>query len=145
MPFNDDLYDAIYCYNTLHLFLREERIKILKKCYNQLNANGFVFFVVFSDKEKSYGKGKEIEDNTYESKPGRPTHYFTDEDIIEHFKDFLIIETGIMVDQENHGETVATTTAQHSIAGEHVRCRDVAVRGDVRPRGIVSRCTLVDE
>jgi len=105
MPFNDELYDAIYCYNTLHLFLRGERIKILKKCYNQLKANGFVFFVVFSDKEKSFGKGKEIEDNTYESKPGRPTHYFTDEDIIEHFKDFLIIETGIMVDQENHGET----------------------------------------
>ena len=47
MPFNDELYDAIYCYNTLHLFLREERIKILKKCYNQLKANGFLFFVVF--------------------------------------------------------------------------------------------------
>lgn len=105
MPFNDELYDVIYCYNTLHLFLREERIKILKKCYNQLKANGFVFFVVFSDKEKSFGKGKEIEENTYESKPGRLTHYFTDEDIIEHFKNYLIIETGVIEDQENHGET----------------------------------------
>ena len=25
-------------------------------------------------------------------------------DIIEHFKEYLIIETGIMKDQENHGD-----------------------------------------
>lgn len=104
MPFNNELYDAIYCYNTLHLFLRAERIKIIKKGYNQLKANGFVFFTVFSDNEKTIGKGKEIEENTYESKPGRPTHYFTEEDIIEHFKDYFIIETGIMEDTENHGK-----------------------------------------
>jgi len=105
MPFNGELFDAIYCYNTLHLFLEKERIEILGKCYKQLKANGFVFFTVFSEKEKSFGKGKEIEQNTFESKPGRPTHYFTEYDIIEHFKnEYLIIETGIMEDQENHGE-----------------------------------------
>jgi len=104
MPFDDELYDAIYCYNTLHLFLRDERIIFLKKCYNQLKANGFVFFTVFSEKEESFGKGKEIEQNSYESKPGRPTHYFTDDDIIEHFKDYLLIETGILEEQEHHGE-----------------------------------------
>lgn len=104
MPFNDELYDAIYCYNTLHLFLREERIKILKKCSNQLKANGFVFFVVFSDKEKSFGKGKKIEENSYESKPDRLTHYFSEKDLIEHFKDYLIIETSFIEDQEDHGE-----------------------------------------
>ena len=104
MPFNDDLYDAIYCYNTLHLFLREDRIKILEKCSKQLRANGFVFFTVFSEKEKSLGKGKEIEENTFESKPGRPAHYFSEKDLIEHFKDYIIVETGILEDQEHHGE-----------------------------------------
>lgn len=104
MPFNDEVYDAIYCYNTLHLFLRKERFQFLIKCYNQLKTHGFAFFVVFSDKENSFGKGKRIEENTYESKIGRPTHFFSEEDLIEHFKDYLIIETGIMKDQENHGE-----------------------------------------
>ncbi len=104
MPFNDDFYDAIYCYNTLHLFLKEDRIKILEICYKQLRANGFVFFTVFSEKEKSFGKGKEIEKNTFESKPGRPAHYFSEQDLIEHFKDYLIVETGILEDQEQHGE-----------------------------------------
>ena len=80
MPFDDERYDGIYCCNVLHLFLKDDRISFLKKCYEQLTAKGFVFFVVFSDKERSFGKGKRIEENTYESKPWRPTHYFTEID-----------------------------------------------------------------
>ena len=69
MPFDDEKYDGIYCCNLLHLLLKDDRISFLKKCYEQLRTNGFVFFVVFSDKEGSFGKGKRIEENTYESKP----------------------------------------------------------------------------
>jgi len=104
MPFDNESYDAIYCFNVLHLFLQDERNLFLKKCYSKLNADGYVYFVVFSEKEKSHGKGKEIEINTYESKPGRPIHYFSEEDLINHFKDFSVIQTGIMEDKENHGE-----------------------------------------
>lgn len=104
MPFNDDIYDAIFCFNTLHLFLRKKREKFLKKCYDQLKNDGFIFFVVFSDKEASFGKGVKLEENTFESKLGRPTHYFSKIDLLEHFKEYKIIETGILEDQENHGE-----------------------------------------
>lgn len=104
MPFNIDLYNAIYCHNTLHLFLRKERFFFIKKCYDQLKNNGFVFFTVFSEKEKSFGKGKEFEKNTFESKSGRPTHYFSEDDLIEHFRDFSVIKTGLMEESENHGE-----------------------------------------
>lgn len=104
MPFDTEIYDAIYCYNVLHLFLRNERVLFLKKCYNQLKIGGLVFFVVFSDKEKSYGEGKQVEKNTFESKPGRPVHYFSEDDLTNHFKDFLMIETGLVNDEENHGE-----------------------------------------
>lgn len=100
----DVIFDAIYCFNTLHLFLRDTRLLFLSKCFNQLNTNGLVFFTVFSEKESSFGKGKELETNTFESKPGRPTHYFTEDDLVDHFKDFRIIETGIMEEQENHGD-----------------------------------------
>lgn len=59
---------------------------------------------MFSDKEKSYGKGKRIEENTFESKPWRPVHYFTEFDLREHFKDYSVIETGQIEETENHGE-----------------------------------------
>lgn len=104
MPFNNEIYDAIYCYNVLHLFLRNDRVLFLKKCYEQLKKNGVVFFTVFSEKEKSFGKGKKIESDTFESKSGRPTHYFSEENLIEHFKDFSILETGLIKERENHGE-----------------------------------------
>ncbi len=104
MPFNDEKYDGIYSFNVLHLFLKDDRISFLKKCYKQLKTKGFAFFVVFSDMERSFGKGKQIEKNTYESKPWRPVHYFTENDLKEHFKDYSVIETGIIEDAENHGE-----------------------------------------
>jgi len=59
---------------------------------------------VFSEKEDSYGKGAETEKNTFESKPGRPVHYFTDDDLKEHFQGMDMVETGIMEDREDHGD-----------------------------------------
>jgi len=97
-------FDAIYCFNTLHLFLTYGRKIFLEKCYHKLKKNSLIFFTVFSEKEPSFGKGKELEKKTFESKPGRPTHYFTEEDLVDHFKDYNILETGIMDEQENHGE-----------------------------------------
>ncbi|MFX1388530.1 MAG: class I SAM-dependent methyltransferase [Promethearchaeota archaeon] len=104
MPFNDEIYDAIFCHTLLHLLLEPQRIKFIEKCYNQLKKGGFTFFTVFSGLEPSFGKGTKIEDNTFESKPYRPTHYFTDEDIKQHFHAFSVIETGIIEEEENHGE-----------------------------------------
>jgi len=104
MPFSNNKYEGIYCHNLLHLFLKDDRILFLKKCYEQLKYDGYVFFVVFSDKESSFGKGKQIEENTFESKPWRPTHYFIESDLKEYFKDYSVIETGIIEDSENHGE-----------------------------------------
>lgn len=97
-------FDAIYCYNTLHLFPKKERQKLLRICYDQLKENGFIFFVVMSECDFSYGKGRETEKNTYESKAGRPVHYFSEKDLVKHFKGFSIIEIGVFEEKESHGE-----------------------------------------
>lgn len=97
-------FDAIFCFNVLHLFTRDDRIIFLKNCYNHLSPEGFCFFTVFSDKESSFGKGKEIEKYTFESKPGRPTHFFTEADLIQHFKLYHLLDTGIIEEPENHGD-----------------------------------------
>lgn len=104
MPFNNEKYDAIFCHNLLHLLLQNERVLFITKCYDQLEDKGFVFFSMFSEKEISYGKGKKVEENTFESKPYRPTHYFTEEDLLQHFHAFSVIETSIIEEKENHGD-----------------------------------------
>ncbi|MFX0156161.1 MAG: class I SAM-dependent methyltransferase [Candidatus Hodarchaeota archaeon] len=102
MPFSSETYDAIFCYNLLHLLLSNERILFIEKCYNQLKENGFAYFSVFSEQEVSYGQGAKIEENTFESKPYRPAHYFSEQDLLEHFKKFSLIETGIIEEIEKH-------------------------------------------
>jgi hypothetical protein len=62
-----------------------------------------MFFVVFSDMEPSYGTGRLVEENTFESKPGREVHYYSEEDLISEFRDLEILQTGMMEDPEEHG------------------------------------------
>jgi SAM-dependent methyltransferase len=103
MAFLSEKYDGIYCFNVLHLFSEDVRRLLIQQCIARVKNNDLMFFTVFSEKEESYGKGREVERNTFESKPGRPVHYFTDEDLREHFKSMEILETGIMEDPEDHG------------------------------------------
>lgn len=108
MSFDPSIYDAIYCFNLLHLFRKDERKTLVKQCADKLKKNGLMFFTVFSEKETSYGKGKEIERNTFESRPGRSAHYFTKDDLSEHFNNVEIVEIGIMEDPEDHGGELHT-------------------------------------
>jgi SAM-dependent methyltransferase len=104
MSFLDEKYDAVYCFNTLHLFLEKDRKILVRQCADRLSKGGIMYFTVFSEREESYGKGREVEKDTYESKPGRPAHYFTDTDLRRHFPGMEIIEMGLAEEPEDHGE-----------------------------------------
>ncbi len=104
MSFLEDSFDAVYCFNVLHLFHEQDRIIFVQQCIQRIRDKGILYFTVFSEKEESYGRGNEVEKDTFESKPGRPVHYFNNDDLKNHFIDTEIIETGIMEDPEDHGE-----------------------------------------
>jgi SAM-dependent methyltransferase len=103
MSFDNRKYDAIYCFNVLHLFRQPERELFLQQCVRKLKDKGLAYFTVFSNEEESFGQGNETESSTFESKPGRPVHYFTEEDLRQHFHQFEIIKIGTIKDPENHG------------------------------------------
>ena len=104
MPFTDKKYDAVYCFNVLHLFQKSERVRFIENCAGALKENGLVYFTVFSELEETFGKGEKTEENTYESKPGRPVHYFDEEDLKESFAAFEILDSGIIDEHEDHRE-----------------------------------------
>jgi SAM-dependent methyltransferase len=104
MSFLTDTYDAVYCFNTLHLFLERDRKMCIEQCLKRVIDGGLLYFTAFSENEPSFGKGQEVEHNTYESKPGRPAHYFTEDDLKAHFTGTDLIETGLTEDHEDHGE-----------------------------------------
>jgi SAM-dependent methyltransferase len=97
-------FDAIYCFNVLHLFREKERRAFIARCSQWLKDGGLAFFIVFSEQEPSYGRGAQVETNTFESKPGRPVHYYTATDLAQEFRAFAIFESGLMEDPEDHGD-----------------------------------------
>ncbi len=102
-PLKSGSFDAVYCFNILHLFRQADRERFMQRCRDCLRDGGLVFMAVFSDEEPSYGRGAQLEENTFESKPGRPVHYFTAADLDSHFRGFKIIERGQVEDPEDHG------------------------------------------
>jgi cyclopropane fatty-acyl-phospholipid synthase-like methyltransferase len=103
LSFLAEKYDAVYCHSVLHLFREQDRKTFIRQCADRLTANGLMFFSVMSEKDPGCGKGTETEKNTFESKPGRPAHYFSESDLKAHFKGMTVLETGIMEEPENHG------------------------------------------
>lgn len=91
---NDKKYNAIYCYDLLHLFTQLDRRRIIEACMGQLDRDGVYYFTCFSNEDAAFGIGEEIEENTFEYKKGKIAHFFTKEDLEDHFKNSEIIETG---------------------------------------------------
>jgi SAM-dependent methyltransferase len=104
VPVESGSFDAVYCFNVLHLFKEADRRLFVAKCADALRDGGIAFFAVFSDTEASFGKGMSTEANTFESKPGRPVHYFTEEDLANHFAGFDVLDSGLIEDPEDHGD-----------------------------------------
>jgi SAM-dependent methyltransferase len=48
MPFDDSVYDGIYCYALIHLLNQNERREFLKSCHNQLYDGGLMVFITVS-------------------------------------------------------------------------------------------------
>jgi SAM-dependent methyltransferase len=116
MSFLVGTFNAVYCFNVLHLFREADRKHFLEQCAGKLDPGGLAFFAVFSEQAQTFGKGAQIEPNTFESKPGRPVHYFSDPDLRAHFSDFDVLESGLMEDEENHGEGPHTHVLRYILA-----------------------------
>jgi len=109
-------YDAIYCFNVLHLLPEGDRETFIQECSKKLKENGLVYFTAFSDYDPSKGRGTQLAQNTFESRPGRPAHYFSEEALKSYFNGYEILDTGIMEDPEDHGEGPHTHVLRYLLA-----------------------------
>ena len=117
LPLENKIFDAIYGFNVLHLFNHIERALFLQGCERSLHKDGLMFFTVFSEQEVEFGKSFELEKNTFESRPGRPVHYFTEDDLRQHFTNYIIREMGIVEEPEDHDGKPHTHILRYICAG----------------------------
>ncbi|WP_057940562.1 class I SAM-dependent methyltransferase [Algoriphagus resistens] len=95
MPFDNNLYDGIYCYGLIYLLSKNERVKLIQDCYNQLTENGLMVFAVITKEAKTYGQGTYISKDRFEMFGGVKIFFYDRETIEEEFGNaglFEIIE-----------------------------------------------------
>jgi len=92
MPFEDKLYDGIYCYALIHLLNNRERKKFIKDCYSQLKPNGYMIFTAVSKKAPMFGKGKQLSKDRFETMKGVKIFFYDADTVKREFKEYGLIE-----------------------------------------------------
>ncbi len=85
MPFDNNLYDGIYCYGLIYLLDKDERVKLIQDCYNQLTENGFMVFTAITKQAITYGQGINIGKDRFEMFGGVKIFFYDSETIAEEF------------------------------------------------------------
>ncbi|WP_338452703.1 class I SAM-dependent methyltransferase [Niallia oryzisoli] len=92
MPFNDKLYDGIYCHALIHLLNNREREKFTNDCYNQLKPNGYMILTTVSKKAPMYGKGKQLDKDYFETPDGVKIFFYDSDSIKQDFGKYGLVE-----------------------------------------------------
>lgn len=92
MPFDDKLYDGVFCYALIHLLDSDERQKLIQACYNQLSQNGYMIFVAISKKARTYQTGKYISEDRYEVFEGVKMFFYDVDSVEAEFNKYGLFE-----------------------------------------------------
>ncbi|MCE5295987.1 MAG: class I SAM-dependent methyltransferase [Euryarchaeota archaeon] len=89
LPFADGIFDSVVCFHLLEHLLIGERKKASMEIARVMRKGGRLYVQSFSVKDMRYGKGTEVEDDTYERGDGVRYHYFLDGELEELFDGFV--------------------------------------------------------
>jgi SAM-dependent methyltransferase len=92
MPFDNKLYEGIFCHALIHLLNNRDRDKFIKNCYNQLKPNGYMIFTTVSKKAPMFGKGKQLDKDYFEIMEGVKMFFYDSDSIKQDFGKFGLIE-----------------------------------------------------
>lgn len=100
MPFDNKLYDGIFCYALIHLLNNRERKKFIKDCYRQLKPQGYMIFTTVSKKAPMFGKGKQLSKDRFETMKGVKIFFYDSESVQREFGKYGLIELS-EIDESN--------------------------------------------
>jgi SAM-dependent methyltransferase len=106
MPFDDDVFDAIYERALLHLMLAPEREKAVAEYHRVLKPGGWLYLTDLSTEDPRCGQGEEVEPHTFDAKGGKPVHFFDEQDLRALLRGFAIHDMRVAVETEDHGGAV---------------------------------------
>ncbi len=98
MPFDNNLYDGIFCYGLIYLLDKDEREKLIQDCFNQLTENGFMVFTAITKDAETYGLGTQISKDQFEMFGGVKIFFYDKETIEEDFGNAGLFEVTEVVE-----------------------------------------------
>ena len=117
MPFDNKIYDGIYCYALIHLLNKKERQTFLNSCFNQLKNDGLMVFIVASTMTSMYGMGKRLSKNRFKISVGLDAFFYDSLSINKDFSSYGLI------DYEDIEEPIKFMTDQPPIKLISVTCK----------------------
>lgn len=88
LPFRGRSFDAVVAFHVLENLLEADRRKAAGEIGRVLAEGGRLFVQVFSARDMRFGKGREVEDNTFVRGTGIACHYFGDGEVEGLFEGF---------------------------------------------------------
>ena len=92
MPFDQEVYDGVFCYALIHLLDDQDRMKLIADCYNQLRPNGYMVFVAISKNDAAYGNGEKLSKDRFETRHGVQLFFYDAAAVEEEFGRYGLIE-----------------------------------------------------
>jgi ubiquinone/menaquinone biosynthesis C-methylase UbiE len=85
LPFRDEAFDAVIAFHVIGHMLAHDRKLSSSEAARVLKTGGSLLFRDFSTNDFRYGKGDEIECNTFRRGTGIITHYFKESEVTDLF------------------------------------------------------------
>ncbi|SEW52763.1 class I SAM-dependent methyltransferase [Chitinophaga arvensicola] len=101
MPFDNHLYEGIFCYGLVYLLNPEQRKKMIRDAYQQLQPGGWMVFSVVSRNSPNYGKGKEVGKHTFEIGKGGQLFFYDEDAVKQEFGDYGLTDFWEIDEQTN--------------------------------------------
>lgn len=92
MPFDNHIYDGIFCYALIHLLSKPQRVKFIRNCYEQLKKGGYMIFTVISNKSSLFGNGKYLSKNRYKIANGLDVFFYSKDSITKEFSAYGLLD-----------------------------------------------------
>jgi SAM-dependent methyltransferase len=105
MPFDDELYDGIFCYALIHLLNIRERKKLIADCFRQLKHYVYIVFSTISKEDALYGKGKQLSKDRFERIKGAKLFFYDEDSIKREFDGYGLTDIQNIDEPVKHAES----------------------------------------
>lgn len=119
LPYPDNSFDGIICHGVLLYLCQSDIVRSIQEIHRTLKAGGKALVVVRQIQDLRYGKGNEIEPNTFRmtdngtNEEGMLMHFFSIEEVHDLFVNFSEVRVGIhdftMISVEQYNSDLIVT------------------------------------